>query len=101
MTAVFVLLGLFLLAGVLFGEGRTEKPTELDPNIWVPDPEERAARLRAAVAAWRQGRRWTPPEKLKGQGVYLGRLPSVADPNGGAPARKLVRCCPMHKPHWE
>jgi hypothetical protein len=79
-----------------------DKPGERDPDIYVrDDPEETAARLFAATAAWREGRIWTPPEKLTAQSRYFGPLPAVADPNGEAAPRKLVRCCPMHKPHWE
>lgn len=70
--------------------GRNEKPHELEPHIWVADPEERARRLADAMTAWREGRTYRPPATGGSGGLGLAGL------NGGVAARREERCCPMH-----
>lgn len=97
MWTVIFLFGFFALLGSLGGKG--DKPTELSAAVWVPDPDERAKRLRAAVAAWREGRRWTPPEKLASW--TSPGLPPVADPNATLRELRPFRRHPMRPVEWK
>jgi hypothetical protein len=90
-----------LVLWLIFGNG--DKPTELDARIWVADPAERMRRLADAIAAWRAGRTYISPEELE-RSAYRGSAVGpvvIANPNAEARHRSLVRCCPMHPPHWE
>jgi hypothetical protein len=99
MGTVIVLFGVFALLALL--SAKDDRPTELSADVWVPDAGERAARLKAAVAAWREGRKWTPPEKLMAAPVSQWRSePAETAARQEGTERRLVRCCPMHKPRW-
>ena len=100
-------LALALVAFGLFVKFKgPERPTELNPDIWDRDPAKRERNLRLALEAWKTGKiyvRPIDPEEFEARG-RLASMASpirIADPNGDEPERRLVRCCPMHKPHWE
>ena len=94
------LIGLALAAFVLWLVFRGgDKPTELNPSVFVADSVERAKRLADATAAWREGRTYTPPEAVdhwRATGVK-----PLADPNAELPPRRLVRDHPMRAPRWK
>lgn len=87
-------------------------PTETSPEVWVTDPVKRAKRLKVARADWKVSRyamtrqeidritEMTPEEWVKVP-PPSGPYPAVVNPNADAPTHRLVRCCPMHAPHWE
>lgn len=102
----FVFFGVCAVAAALFSGG--DRPTELDPDVWVPDPEERAANLKAKTEAWKAGRPYVSRAELARWQANFDAArsqPWATEPVKAAPReerpRRLVRCCPMHKPHWE
>jgi hypothetical protein len=100
--AIFVLL--VVVAVVLWvAHVRGDKPRELDSDVWVADPEERAQRLTAKTAAWRAGQTYFSPEAMAKIEVDCAAARSrpwpaggfkIADPNAEA-AKRLVRRHPM------
>jgi hypothetical protein len=88
----------------------SDKPTELDADVWVSDPEERARRLSAKKAAWREGRAYFSPDAVAKIEVDCAAVQArhwtpldfrVANPNVDQPAERLVRRHPMRPPRWE
>ncbi|MBA2587190.1 MAG: hypothetical protein H0U98_01040 [Alphaproteobacteria bacterium] len=61
--AIIVLLavGAVVLALAIFPK---DKPTELDADVWVADPEERARNLKRKTEAWRAGQAYFSPAAI-------------------------------------
>jgi hypothetical protein len=59
----FVVLAAGVLVLVFFFADR-DKPTELAPDVWVADDEERALNLKLKTEAWRAGRPYFGPGAL-------------------------------------
>lgn len=94
-AAVF---GIVRLAG-----GCLDRPHELDADVWSPDPNERAANLKAKTEAWKAGRPHVARAGLaqRGAGISGSAIPPLANPNAEKPPRRLVRTHPMRPQHWE
>ena len=113
MIALELFFWLFVLFGVirLIG-GPADRPSEFDRDIFCADDEERAKRLKVATAAWKAARKAGKPyvnpyelERLEADHRASRSSSWTPTPAGTTKQeeqpRRLVRCCPMHKPHWE
>jgi len=108
MIVIEILLANFLLFGLIrLIADFNDRPSEFDPDVWSADPEERAANLKAKTAARKAGKPYVSPTQLaRREAIYIApRSAHMESPVKPAPQsdppRRLVRCCPMHKPHWE
>ena len=104
MTLVLIAVGALVL-WLVFGNG--DKPTALSADVWAADPETCARNLKLKIEAWKTGTLYVNPERAAEEKAWrvagYAHSSHTADGSvGGAPSpRKLVRCCPMHKPQWE
>lgn len=100
----FIFFGVCAVAAALFpGDG----PTELDADVWAPDPEECAANLKAKREAWKSGKPYVPRAELarwqanfdaaRSQPWSSGPVKAVAPEER---SRRLVRDHPMRAARW-
>jgi len=101
-TLVLLAIGALVL-WLVFGNG--DKPTALSADVWAADPETCARNLKLKIQAWKTGALYVNPERAAEEKAWrdAGYTHSSPPPTTGTEAlpRRLVRCCPMHKPHWE
>ena len=107
MTVVVVLVLAVTLLALFAGR---DKPSELDADVWLADPKERAEGLKATKAAWREGRAYFSPDavaKIEADCVAAKARPwspddfLIANLNAELPTRRLVRRHPMRPATWE
>jgi hypothetical protein len=99
---IWIILAIAVVFTVMARYG--DKPTELQADIWDADPDKRARNLKLAIAAWRIGRTYINPDRVHDIMTRAGAASGpivIATPNAEERPRRLVRCCAMHKPHWE
>jgi len=104
-TLVLLAVGALVL-WLIFGNG--DKPTELDSDVWMPDPEERAANLKLKTEAWRAGRAYFSPAaiaKIEADCAAARARPFTPTDFKVAVSesspRRLVRRHPMRPATWE
>jgi hypothetical protein len=95
MIVLEILLAVCALFGVIrFLAGILDRPTELDPDVWVPDLEERAQNLKLKLAAWKAGKPFTSPRALAELEAAHTAAPGrywIADDRSVAPRNEETR----------
>lgn len=86
---------------------RADRPTELDPDVWVDDDAQRARNLRAKTAMWKAGKPYTSPVTLarieaecEAARARTGPI-KLSNPNAERPPRRLTREHPMRPAVWK